>query len=193
MASPSEVSAEWAMASKASAFPHRASQVGVPAVTGFRAQHERHRRRRREDQRLRRPRDKLSRQRSRGLFVRRRRGRDGHRTYQSGPGVVGVSSNSFGVRGQSGAADLLPPVGGGPQFLKCAVQRSSDEGTGVRGDSAHKVGVRGRPSPAMASSGLVPISRRSGDQRKWPTWRRTIEWRSSAHERSRSMKNGSGI
>jgi len=48
------------------------------------------------------------------------------------------------VRGQSGATDLLPPVGGGPQFQKCAVQGSSDEGTGVRGDSAHKVGVRGR-------------------------------------------------
>ena len=64
--------------------------------------------------------------------------------FQTGPGVVGVSQNSFGVRGQSGAADLLPPVGGGPQFQKCAVQGSSDEGTGVRGDSAHKVGVRGR-------------------------------------------------
>jgi hypothetical protein len=64
--------------------------------------------------------------------------------FQTGPGVVGVSQNSFGVRGQSGAANLLPPVGGGPQFQKCAVQGSSDEGTGVRGDSAHKVGVRGR-------------------------------------------------
>jgi hypothetical protein len=62
----------------------------------------------------------------------------------SGPGVVGLSNTSFGVRGQSGAAVLLPPVGGGPQFQKCAVQGSSDEGTGVRGDSAHKVGVRGR-------------------------------------------------
>ena len=64
--------------------------------------------------------------------------------YQTGPGVVGFSQNSFGVRGQSGDANLLPPVGGGPQFQKCAVQGSSDEGTGVRGDSAHKVGVRGR-------------------------------------------------
>jgi len=64
--------------------------------------------------------------------------------FQTGPGVVGISQNSFGVRGQSGAAVLLPPVGGGPQFQKCAVQGSSDEGTGVRGDSAHKVGVRGR-------------------------------------------------
>jgi hypothetical protein len=64
--------------------------------------------------------------------------------YKAAPGVVGTSTNSFGVRGQSGAADLLPPVGGGPQFLKCGVQGSSDEGTGVRGDSAHKVGVRGR-------------------------------------------------
>src|SRR5262245_44740114 len=64
--------------------------------------------------------------------------------FQTGPGVVGLSQNSFGVRGQSGAAVLLPPVGGGPQFQKCAVQGSSDEGTGVRGDSAHKVGVRGR-------------------------------------------------
>jgi hypothetical protein len=68
----------------------------------------------------------------------------GSAPYQTGPGVVGASSNSFGVRGQSGSADLLPPVGGGPQFLKCGVQGSSDEGTGVRGDSAHKVGVRGR-------------------------------------------------
>jgi len=64
--------------------------------------------------------------------------------YQTGPGVVGFSQNSFGIRGQSGDANLLPPVGGGPQFQKCAVQGSSDEGTGVRGDSAHKVGVRGR-------------------------------------------------
>ena len=64
--------------------------------------------------------------------------------FKNGPGVVGTSANSFGVRGQSGAADLLPPVGGGPEFQKCAVQGSSDEGTGVRGDSAHKVGVRGR-------------------------------------------------
>jgi len=64
--------------------------------------------------------------------------------YQTGPGVVGFSQSSFGVRGQSGNANLLPPVGGGPQFQKCAVQGSSDEGTGVRGDSAHKVGVRGR-------------------------------------------------
>jgi hypothetical protein len=64
--------------------------------------------------------------------------------YKAAPGVVGTSTNSFGVRGQSGAADLLPPVGGGPQFLKCGVQGNSDEGTGVRGDSAHKVGVRGR-------------------------------------------------
>jgi hypothetical protein len=53
--------------------------------------------------------------------------------YKTGPGVVGFSANSFGVRGQSGDANLLPPVGGGPQFLKCAVQGSSDEGTGVRG------------------------------------------------------------
>jgi hypothetical protein len=64
--------------------------------------------------------------------------------YQTAPGVVGISGNSFGVRGQSGAADLLPPVGGGAEFQKCAVQGSSDEGTGVRGDSAHRVGVRGR-------------------------------------------------
>src|SRR5262245_45761357 len=62
----------------------------------------------------------------------------------SGPGVVGLSNTSFGVRGQSGAAILLPPVGGGPQFQKCGVQGSSDDGTGVRGDSAHRVGVRGR-------------------------------------------------
>src|SRR5262245_56796094 len=64
--------------------------------------------------------------------------------FQTGPGVVGVSTNGFGVRGQSGAAVLLPPVGGAAEFLRCAVQGSSDEGTGVRGDSAHKVGVRGR-------------------------------------------------
>jgi hypothetical protein len=64
--------------------------------------------------------------------------------YQTAPGVVGISTNSFGVRGQSGSADLLPPVGGGPQFLRCGVQGSSDDGTGVRGDSAHKVGVRAR-------------------------------------------------
>ena len=62
----------------------------------------------------------------------------------TGAGVVGFSDSSFGVRGQSGNAELIPPVGGGPQFAKCAVQGSSDEGTGVRGDSAHKVGVRGR-------------------------------------------------
>jgi hypothetical protein len=62
----------------------------------------------------------------------------------SGPGVVGLSNTSFGVRGQSGAANLLPPVGGGPEFQKCGVQGSSDDGTGVRGDSAKHVGVRGR-------------------------------------------------
>src|SRR5262245_4653582 len=62
----------------------------------------------------------------------------------AGPGVVGLSDGSFGVRGQSGAADLLPPVGGGPEFQICGVQGSSDNGTGVRGDSAKHVGVRGR-------------------------------------------------
>jgi hypothetical protein len=62
----------------------------------------------------------------------------------SGPGVIGLSNTSFGVRGQSGAAVLLPPVGGGPEFQKCGVQGSSDDGTGVRGDSANRVGVRGR-------------------------------------------------
>jgi hypothetical protein len=82
----------------------------------------------------------------------------GSAPYQTGPGVVGVSTNSFGVRGQSGAANLLPPVGGGAQFLKCGVQGSSDEGTGVRGDSAHKVGVRGRSFPATACSDPAWIS-----------------------------------
>ncbi len=62
----------------------------------------------------------------------------------SGPGVIGLSNTSFGVRGQSGSAVLLPPVGGGPEFQKCGVQGSSDDGTGVRGDSAEHVGVRGR-------------------------------------------------
>ena len=62
----------------------------------------------------------------------------------SGPGVIGLSSTSFGVRGQSGPAVLLPPVGGGSQFKQCGVQGSSDDGTGVRGDSANRVGVRGR-------------------------------------------------
>jgi hypothetical protein len=62
----------------------------------------------------------------------------------SGPGVIGLSNTSFGVRGQSGPAVLLPPVGGGPEFQKCGVQGSSDDGTGVRGDSAKRVGVRGR-------------------------------------------------
>jgi hypothetical protein len=62
----------------------------------------------------------------------------------SGPGVIGLSNTSFGVRGQSGPAVLLPPVGGGPEFQKCGVQGSSDDGTGVRGDSANRVGVRGR-------------------------------------------------
>jgi hypothetical protein len=62
----------------------------------------------------------------------------------SGPGVLGLSNTSFGVRGQSGAAVLLPPVGGGPMFQQCGVQGSSDDGTGVRGDSAKHVGVTGR-------------------------------------------------
>ena len=81
--------------------------------------------------------------------------------YQTAPGVVGISANSFGVRGQSGAADLLPPVGGGAEFQKCAVQGSSDEGTGVRGDSAHRVGVRGRSFSAdgvFGSTELVPLT-----------------------------------
>ncbi len=64
--------------------------------------------------------------------------------FQNGQGVVAFSANSFGVRGQSGAANVLPPVGGGGNFQKCAVQGSSDDGTGVRGDSAHHVGVHGR-------------------------------------------------
>jgi hypothetical protein len=62
----------------------------------------------------------------------------------SGPGVIGLSSTNFGVRGQSGDAVLLPPVGGGAEFRRCGVQGSSDDGTGVRGDSANRVGVRGR-------------------------------------------------
>jgi len=39
---------------------------------------------------------------------------------------------------------LLPPVGGGPEFQRCGVQGSSDDGTGLRGDSAKRVGVRRR-------------------------------------------------
>ncbi len=62
----------------------------------------------------------------------------------SGPGVVGVSDSSFGVRGQSGDAVLIPPVGGGGQFQICGVQGTADNGTGVRGDGAMHVGVRGR-------------------------------------------------
>jgi hypothetical protein len=83
-----------------------------------------------------------------------------------GAGVVGFSVSSFGVRAQSGNAELIPPEGGGPQFAKCAVQGSSDEGTGVRGDSAHKVGVRGRTLTGDAIRGSAPPS--AGDGRTGP-------------------------
>jgi len=80
-------------------------------------------------------------------------------------GVVGISEHSFGVRGESGSVLDLPPIGGrkgeggGGNFPQCGVQGSSDNGQGVRGDSAHRVGVHGRSitGTAVLATNLMPV------------------------------------